>query len=163
MCIPNQSSHQIYNCQDKVNGRYRSATFVAKLLQVNERIQVKPLLEKQDVTQSDHTGTIRFTLWQNDIDSLKIDTLYKLVILLVQSYMNVKYLSHSMSGLEYHAVHVATVFQLNKLKGCVACKKEVELVSETLGQCVSLAPLPNRPKMAGTVPAERDLSRLCPD
>ena len=82
--------------------------------------------------------------------------------------MNVKYLSHSMSGLEYHAVHVTTVFQLNKPKGCVACKKEVELVSETLGQCVSLAPLPNhivanRPKMAGTVPAERDLSRLCPD
>ena len=68
-----------------------------------------------------------------------------------------------MSGLEYHAVHVATVFQLNKLKGCVACKMEVDRLSETLGQCVSLATISNRPKMAGTVPAERDLSRLCPD
>ena len=56
---------------------FRSVILVAKVLQVNERIQVKPLLEKQDVILSDHTGTIRFTLWQNDIDSLKIDTSYK--------------------------------------------------------------------------------------
>ena len=98
--------HRLYNCRNKVIGRFQiSYTFVAKVLQVNERIQVKPLLEKQDVTLSDHTGTIRFTLWQNDIDSLKIDTSYKFVNLSVQSYMNVKYLTHSMSHLEYHAVH----------------------------------------------------------
>ena len=33
---------------------FRSVTLVAKVLQVNQRIQVKPLLEKQDATLSDH-------------------------------------------------------------------------------------------------------------
>ena len=76
-----------------------------------------------------------------------------------------------MSHLEYHAVHdigevtakpdeqpnclkgasVAAVFHLKKIKGCVACKKKVEPVSETLGQCVKCSAFQRLDKCADDI------------
>ncbi len=126
-------------------------------IQVHDRVRVKPLLEKQDVTLSDQSGTIKLTLWQSDIGSLKVETTYNFTNLSVRSYLNTKYLSHSMSGLEYDVIDdmsdvvqaidgdepdllrdasVVVILNIKKIKSCIACNKRVEASSETLGQCV---------------------------
>ncbi len=66
------------------------------------------------MTVSDQSGTIRLTLWQSEIDSLKLETTYSFTNLSVQTYMNTKYLSHAMSGLECSAIDdIGDVMQLN--------------------------------------------------
>lgn len=52
-------------------------------------MEVKPNLFKQDVTLSDSTGTIRLTLWQDDIDKLVLGKCYRMV----KSYKGEKYVT----------------------------------------------------------------------
>ena len=46
---------------------YCSVSLAAKAIQMHDRVQVKSVLEKQDVTLSDQSSTIKLTLWQSDI------------------------------------------------------------------------------------------------
>lgn len=77
---------------------YQQVSVSIKVLEVLEKSEIKSGLVKQDVTISDATGTIRLTMWQENVDKLQVGVSYKIDNLTVRSYNDTKYLTPPKSG-----------------------------------------------------------------
>ena len=64
---------------------YNLVTVVIKVLKVYQKVEVKPGLIKQDITIANAEGIAKLTLWQKDVDTLKVNETYKLKDLTVRS------------------------------------------------------------------------------
>ena len=83
---------KVNEIKDKQDGQH--ASVVVKVLKIAEKEEVF----KQDVTIADKSGTIRLTLWQNDINQMQVGKSYTLDYVTVKSFNNVKYLSSPRVG-----------------------------------------------------------------
>ncbi len=131
---------------------------------------------KQDVYVADATGSIRLTLWQEDINKLDVNQSYLLKNVNVRSYQKLKYLSfpkndatiEEISDLEdvcdleqeivtdpeLHNVEVLLVLNLQSYRACIACKAKVEPTSTTLGRCTKCLALQHVNKCESQVTAK---------
>ena len=75
----------------------------ARILTILDTIAVSESHRKQDII-ADKTGTMKLTLWDNDIDKLDLDQCYKLNNLEVKVYLDSKFLSPSRDGLSYTSI-----------------------------------------------------------
>ena len=63
------------------------------MLRIDDATQGKVNLKKQDVYIADSSATARFTLWQEQIDSLTINLFANVI---VNTYMSKKYVDHTL-------------------------------------------------------------------
>ena len=155
--IISSNTMSIAEIQQVRNGQ--AVTVAAKVLKVQEKSEVKPNLFKQDVTVSDSTGTIRVTLWQDDVDKLVLDKCYKMEKLIMQSFKGEKYLSppkQSGSSIiqiddigtvedleepeeddenEIQDAEVVGVSHISSNSMCISCSGKVEGTTGMIGQC----------------------------
>ena len=127
---------------------------------LEDPVEVKAGLIKQDITLADHTGTARLVLWQQDVNKLKIGTSYQLENLLVKTYNGSKYFTVEKSGCSCHEcddIDIGEVDQLAMLEEkreiidaevvgvsnllfkytCFTCKvgTTFDVVNEKVGKC----------------------------
>ena len=140
----------------------QQVSVTAKALRVYEKLEVKPGLYKQDVTLADSTGTVRITLWQDDIGKLDVEQSYHIQNLLVRSYDGSKYLTPPKSGStitpkddigaveepedeedknELVDADVIAVPYIAANKICVSCKGKVDSLNEHIGRCTKCSTL----------------------
>ena len=74
---------------------FQKVSCIAKILNVNEPMEVSGGKKKQDMTISDSTGNIRLTVWEEHINKLEEDTSYRLSGLTVRTFKGQKFLSSS--------------------------------------------------------------------
>ena len=134
---------------------------------------------KQDVYVADATGSMRLTLWQDDINKLDVNKSYLLKNVAVRSYQKVKYLSfpkedvtiEEVSDLgdvcdleqetvtdpsrrELNDVEVLLVLNLQSYPACITCKAKVETTSATLGRCTKCSSMQRLNKCENQVTAK---------
>ena len=74
---------------------YDRVTVKVKIIRINKPEKVGKNKTKQDVAVSDPTGVANLTLWESDINTLKIDQSYQLNRLIVRTYKGKRMLSLS--------------------------------------------------------------------
>lgn len=147
---------------DKLSGLdvFKSVNVRVKVIQLNEPVEIKPGLSKQDLIVADATFTALLTLWQNDVNKLEVGKSYALEQLTIQSYNNNKTLSPPKFGKwtysECEDIEVSTVatmkldderreindvtingiLSINSKSSCLGCKANVESLNDKLGKCV---------------------------
>lgn len=136
---------------------FQSIIVQAKVLTVQEPLEVKPSLLKQDVIIADATGTIRLTVWQQDTNQLCIGKSYVFDKVTVRSYDGSKYLTPPKSGWSYKTCDdigsvedepetlrdrneigdaiVDGVLHIASNPSCKTCKANVDIISYTIGKC----------------------------
>ena len=68
---------------------YQKVSVKVKVLEVQDKLEVKPDLYKQDVIISDATDTARLTLWQADIGTLEESKCYDIKEVMIKTYNDV--------------------------------------------------------------------------
>lgn len=139
---------------------YQHVSVAAKVLRVDNQIEVKPGLYNQDSTIADSTGTARLTLWQENINKLEEKKSYELKNLIVRSFNQSKYLTlakfeygitcveditdvkEELDILHGHteqneiiAAEIVAVSNLMQCRSCTACQSRVDVVNERIGRC----------------------------
>lgn len=135
---------------------FQRVTVVIKVLRADPKMEVKPGLFKQDLCVSDATGTARLTVWQDTINSLKVEESYKIEGLIVCSFSNQKYLTPPKPGCcitpqadigavedepepvdpnSLAAAEVAAVSYIGTYRTCMSCSGKVEPVNDCIGRC----------------------------
>ena len=74
---------------------FQQVSCTAKVLSVDEPMQVSGGKRKQDITISDSSGSIRLTVWEEYINKLDEDTSYHLSGVTVSTFKGKKFLSSS--------------------------------------------------------------------
>ena len=124
---------------------YDRVTVSVKVLTVEEKVEVRANLWKQDVNIADSSGTARLTLWETDIGKLHENNSYQIIDLLIKEFNGLKYLTPPRSGCEilplddigevieiqdeveanpyrFVRAEVAAVSNITKYKACISCK-----------------------------------------
>ena len=136
---------------------YKRIKAQAKVIRVDPSIVIKHNLNKQDVYISDATATARLTLWQEQIDTIKLDKSYIFDNLLVKTYMGKKYITPSKGSFistiiddigevatdisdntpytEIVSAQVGGVEKVSKRRTCLACNGEVIPTNAIIGRC----------------------------
>ena len=142
---------------DKINTLpdFTRVTVDIKVLSIDDKVEVKPQLFKQDVTIADSTCAAQLTVWQTDIDKIELDKSYQLQNVAVRTFDNKKYLTPVKSGFaiiekedigataealpntsnKLHEAQVIGVSSLEIYDECIACKSKVTATKETIGVC----------------------------
>lgn len=77
---------------------FEQVSVLVKVTGVEEKIEVKPNLWKQDVYVADATSSTRVVLWQENIGKLEVSNSYMLKGITVRSFDGLKYLTPSKSS-----------------------------------------------------------------
>ena len=127
---------------------YEQVTVLIKVHSVEEKVEVKPDLWKQEVIVADGSASTKITLWQSDIGKLEPNQSYLIHNITVSSYRGIKSLSVSYSGDVKPAVqedvketikdvHVMGVsIEMNKMFVYIKCESKVEPTNSLVGRCV---------------------------
>ena len=90
--------------QLQVLNDFQKVTVTVKVLQADNKVEVKPNLFKQDLCISDATATVQLTLWQDTINTLAVGKCYILQGQ-VRSFNQRKYLTPPKAGFTTHRGH----------------------------------------------------------
>ena len=134
---------------------FQHISVTVKVLRINEKVEVKPDLNKQDVTIADATGTAHLTLWQKDIGQMELHKSYLLQDVVIKSYNNTKYLTPPKSGCkiiphddigsvqdepetENNKMDEAEVCGISYIgchSSCITCKGKMTPLNDKIGVC----------------------------
>ena len=113
---------------------------------------------KQDVIIADSTGTIKLTLWGNEIGKFETDASYQLQHMSIRTYNGSKYLNFPKEGgsstktddigdvaeisdsnqdtsNDLHNATISGVSRLFKYKSCIKCSSKAEVTSAKFARC----------------------------
>ena len=140
---------------------FQKVTVTVKVLQADNKVEMKPGLFKQDLCISDATAVAQLTLWQDSIDTLVVNKWYTLQGLHVRSFDQKKYLTPPRAGFTVlHKENIGDVkkasageedknkllsdvrvvgARLNMYSSCVQCSAKVVADDKDpdVGQCVN--------------------------
>ena len=138
---------------------YDNVNLNVKALQVTPSCTVPTGKQKQDVIIADSTGTIKLTLWGNEIGKLEANTSYQLLRMTICTYNGYKYVNFPKEGGSFTTIddigEVATndnhlnvsdniqdaeicgVSGLFKYKSCLKCKSKAEVTSAKFARCTN--------------------------
>ena len=128
---------------------------VAKVTWTSKTAKVSTSITKQDITIADPTGTVKVDIMEVDIGQVAEGTTYHLSNMMVHSYQGCMYLSilkgaiitqydvdigeaaddDSKVDTTIHATEMASVITLESYAACIACKSQVERLTDKLGHC----------------------------
>ena len=123
-------------------------------MKLDEPLTINTGLRKQDVVIADVTNAVRFTVWEEDVNMLKVGQSYDLKSVVVREYRNVIYLttakgesemspiedigevdSFNPQPYEGQKLHSSAIVGVQDKKVCFACRGRIETTSPTLGHC----------------------------
>ena len=139
---------------DKPIGEH--VTVIAKVTQIKDPTKVRTGKIKRDATLTDASGSIRFTLWENQLDLVDLDNSYKIINAEVSAFRGTKYLSYPRENASIssapdvdvgsttedlhveppqHTYIIVGVSGLLSYDACVSCKGKVESNTPLIGTC----------------------------
>ena len=83
---------------------FQKITCTIKVVEISTPLEVSGGKKKQDVTIADTSGTIRLTLWENQIGQFELHRSYKLQGVTVSEYLGKKFLSLGKQGFQIQQV-----------------------------------------------------------
>ncbi len=135
---------------------FETVSLNAKVVKVMDAITVNMGKKVQYVTLADSTSTVRCSLWEKDVGTLKEGKSYVFRALIVKEFDSKVYVSKGRDSSiceiddivdnvefqepEIESTHIklariVAVQELNKYRCCLSCKARVEPVMEGLGRC----------------------------
>ena len=142
-------------------GNFDRVDLKVKISQVNPPCTVPTGKLKQDLIVADSTGTIKLTLWGNEVGKYDIDSSYQLQQMSIRTYNGYKYLnfpkeggsstkigdigdvanitdnSQHTSSSDIHNATVGGVSRLFKYKCCIKCRSKAEVTSAKFARCTN--------------------------
>ena len=135
---------------------FQKVTVNIKVMELKDETQVEGKV-KQDVYVADESGTARVSVWEGNVNFVKIDQSYCLKNFMVREYQSTKYLTMLKEGSQtipiedigavaeqgdrddklwvINNVTVAGVPYFDTYKSCLQCKARVKPHSDCLGKC----------------------------
>ena len=95
-----QDKEAIQISQSKLLPAYETITIQAKILAILDPMKISAHLTKQDVIIGDSSGTMKVTVWNDDVYTLAIEKSYQFTDLQVRTYRDQKFLTTSLDGLK---------------------------------------------------------------
>lgn len=135
---------------------FDKVSFSAKVIHVNNPIHVSGGKIKQDVTVADPHGSVRLTVWEDDVGKFQENLSYNFHNFVVHTYMQERYISLPKDGATFkeisdigevhqdkpadssftvHDGEIVGILSFTNYPICLSCKKKVLSTTHDLGRC----------------------------